>query len=67
MSHRLSSYLPVACPSCGQPAKVLDEFTMGSTDGPIDHLKTRCADGHWYTLPAERVALYMAGPEALAA
>jgi rRNA maturation protein Nop10 len=68
MSHHLSSYrLPVACPSCGQQAEILDRFTMGSTDGPVDHLKTRCADGHWYTLPAERVAVYVAGPQALAA
>jgi hypothetical protein len=54
-SHRFS---PVACPSCHEPAEIVDRFSLGGTDGPYRHLKIRCAAGHWYTLPAERVRAY---------
>jgi hypothetical protein len=50
--------LPRTCPTCDQPAEVLDTFTMASTAGPALHLKIRCGAGHWYTLPADRVEVY---------
>jgi hypothetical protein len=40
------------CPDCGLPAEVLDRFILPSTDGPVEHLKTRCITGHWFTTPA---------------
>ena len=51
-------FAPVACPSCHQPAEVVDAFALGSTDGPSRHLKVRCPAGHWYTMPADRVRAY---------
>jgi hypothetical protein len=51
-------FSPVACPSCHEPAEIVDRFTLGSTDGPLRHLKIRCAAGHWYTMPADRVQAY---------
>jgi hypothetical protein len=51
-------FAPVACPSCHEPAEIVDRFTLGSTDGPARHLKIRCASGHWYTMPADRVRAY---------
>jgi hypothetical protein len=57
----------VACPSCHEPAEILDSFALGSTDGPARHLKIRCAAGHWYTMPADRVRAYGATPIDLAA
>jgi hypothetical protein len=57
--HRSAFYFsPVACPSCHEPAEIVDRFTLGSTDGPLRHLKIRCAAGHWYTMPADRVQAY---------
>jgi hypothetical protein len=41
-----------SCPDCGRPAEVVDRFSLNSTDGPIDHVKTRCITGHWFTTPA---------------
>jgi hypothetical protein len=38
------------CPSCLQPAEIVDQFTLPSTDGPATHVKVRCESGHWYTL-----------------
>ena len=40
------------CPDCGLPAEVIDRSTLQSTDGPVDHVKTRCVVGHWFTTPA---------------
>jgi hypothetical protein len=60
-------FAPVACPTCNEPAEVLDRFTFDSTDGPMRHLKIRCAAGHWYTLPAEQVRAYGSAPIDVAA
>jgi hypothetical protein len=32
----------VLCPECGLPAEVIDRVTLQSSDGPIEHAKTRC-------------------------
>lgn len=53
----------VACPSCGGSAEVIDRFTLGTSDGPVLHLKVSCDRGHWYTLPADRVKADIAVPE----
>ncbi|HEY6423759.1 MAG TPA: hypothetical protein VIY28_11035 [Pseudonocardiaceae bacterium] len=39
-----------ACPGCALPAIVSDRFTLESTDGPIEHVRTRCIAGHPYLL-----------------
>jgi hypothetical protein len=41
-----------SCPECGRPAEVIDRFTLPSTDGPIEHVKTRCITGPWFVTPA---------------
>jgi hypothetical protein len=61
----------IACPdpTCGAPARVVDRWTFGSTDGPVEHVKTNCERGHWFTptvdmltpLAAEKVAVSSAG------
>ncbi len=42
----------VSCPECGAPAIVEWSSTVGTTDVPIEHLKIRCVQKHWYLLPA---------------
>jgi hypothetical protein len=41
----------IACPdpTCRAPARIVDRWTFGSTDGPVAHVKTRCERGHWFT------------------
>lgn len=39
------------CPECGVPAEVTDRFVVDSTDGPVEHVRIRCADRHWFLLP----------------
>ena len=31
---------------CGLPAVILDRYVLPSTDGPIEHVRTRCTAGH---------------------
>jgi hypothetical protein len=41
------------CPACDQPAEILDRFVLGSTSGPIEHVKIRCVLGHGFFMPVE--------------
>jgi hypothetical protein len=41
------------CPDCGLPAEVIGRATLPSTDGPMEHVKTRCITGHWYMTPID--------------
>jgi hypothetical protein len=45
-------------PSCRESATIDDRFVLSSTDGPVVMLKTRCARGHWFTVPERSFDLY---------
>jgi hypothetical protein len=40
------------CPDCGLPAEVEYRTALPSTDGPVEHVKTRCVIGHWFFMEA---------------
>ncbi|MET0525639.1 MAG: hypothetical protein ABWZ91_12615 [Nocardioides sp.] len=42
----------VSCPECGAPAIVEWSSSVGTTDAPLEHLKIRCVQKHWFLLPA---------------
>jgi hypothetical protein len=42
-------------PQRGTPARITERFRLGSTDGPVEHLKTGCVNNHWLTPLAELV------------
>jgi hypothetical protein len=44
------------CPTCGQPADILDRPVLESTDGPVEHVRIRCVNGHAYLLPTDTLA-----------
>jgi len=50
----------VACPdpACPAPAWVYERWTWTSTDGPVEHAKTGCEAGHWFTPLAAALAPY---------
>ena len=52
----------VACPdpTCQAPAWVHDRWTWPSTDGPVEHVKTGCEAGHWFTPMAASLAPFRA-------
>jgi hypothetical protein len=52
------------CPQCDLPAEVLDRFSLFSTDGPIEHVKTACLAGHVFTPAADDVTFVEGAPEA---
>jgi hypothetical protein len=55
----------VRCPQCAQPAEIVDRFTLGSSDGPLEHVRISCRSGrHWYTPLAEDVELIDVAPSA---
>ena len=41
----------ITCPEvgCDAPAEIVDRWVFASTDGRIEHVKTRCRHGHWLT------------------
>ena len=39
------------CPECGRTAEIIDRFKLPSTDGPVEHVKTRCITGRWFVTP----------------
>ena len=41
------------CPDCGRTAEVIDRFWLPSTDGPLEHVKTRCLTGPWFVTIVE--------------
>ncbi len=50
------------CPECGAPAEVTDRFVLESTDGPIEHVRVRCAGLHWFLMSTETLARHRVGP-----
>ena len=52
----------VACPdpTCPVPAWVEDRWTWPSTDGPVEHVKTGCEAGHWFTPTAASLVPFRA-------
>jgi hypothetical protein len=44
------------CPECGARARVEWRAVLESTDGPIEHCKVRCGQGHWFLLPVAMLA-----------
>jgi hypothetical protein len=41
--------IPCPDPACPAPARVVDRFVLESTDGPVEHIKTHCDNGHGFT------------------
>ena len=39
----------ILCPQCGASARISERFRLDSTDGPVEHVKTGCERGHWFT------------------
>jgi hypothetical protein len=46
----------IPCPQCGASARISERFWLGSTAGPVEHLKIGCVNNHWLTPLAETIA-----------
>ncbi|HEY1274393.1 MAG TPA: hypothetical protein VGF25_05765 [Thermoleophilaceae bacterium] len=54
----------VRCPECNLPARIIDRFSLGSTSGPVEHVKTSCPSGHWFTPRLDDVIVLEDAPQA---
>jgi hypothetical protein len=54
----------IACPdpTCRAPARIVDRWSWGSTDGPVEHVKTGCERGHWFTPTVDSLDLRQVAP-----
>jgi hypothetical protein len=48
-----SSLELVTCPECRAAAEVGWREVADSTAGPVEHVKIRCLERHWFLMPAE--------------
>ena len=39
----------VPCPQCGSSARITERFWLGSTAGPVEHVRIGCVNNHWLT------------------
>ncbi len=49
--------IPCPDPTCRALAEVIDRFSLYSTDGPVEHVRTRCLQSHHFTVPAPQMSL----------
>lgn len=51
--------ITVACPEpgCTAPAEIIDRWVWNSTDGPMEHVRTRCLARHVFTPSADTVVV----------
>jgi hypothetical protein len=49
----MAEILPCPDPTCRAPAEILDRWVWPSTNGPVEHVKTRCLNGHCFTPPVD--------------
>ncbi len=52
------------CPECREVARVEWRCVLESTDGPIEHCKVRCEQGHWFLLPVDVLCRRLTAPDA---
>jgi hypothetical protein len=54
----------IACPdlTCGAPVRIIDRWSWASSDGLVEHIKTTCERGHWFTPAIDSLHLTQAQP-----
>ncbi len=57
----------IPCPQCGASALITERFWLGSTAGPVEHVRIGCVNNHWLTPLAETVASAQPDPSPAAA
>jgi hypothetical protein len=56
----------IACldPTCRATARIAYRRCWGSSDGPVEHVKTQCERGHWFTPTVDSLELRLAAATA---
>jgi|1186.fasta_scaffold23031_2 hypothetical protein len=45
----------IGCPQCAAPAEVVSEGRLGSTGGPVELVRVRCLERHWFLMPEDQL------------
>jgi hypothetical protein len=51
-----------ACPECGATAEVVPEGCADSTDGPVEMVRVRCVERHWFLMAADSLPAPVEAP-----
>jgi hypothetical protein len=46
----------IHCPQFDSSAQITERFWLGSTAGPVEHVRIGCVNNHWLTPLAEVIA-----------
>jgi hypothetical protein len=49
----MAESIPCPEPACPEMAMIIDRWSWPSTKGPVEHVKTRCPNGHLFTPTAD--------------
>ena len=52
----MESIVPCPQPRCGASAQIVDCWVWPSTNGPVEHVKTWCVNGHGFTPTLDSLA-----------
>jgi hypothetical protein len=47
------------CPSCALPAEIVDRFVLDGSPHPVEHVKLRCVNRHWFILPTDGLTVLL--------
>ena len=45
----------IGCPQCDAPAEVVSEGRLWSTDGPVELVRVRCVERHWFLMAEDQL------------
>ena len=62
----MESIVPCPQPRCGASAQIVDCWVWPSTNGPVEHVKTWCVNGHGFTPPLDTLTIQPVLPEPVA-
>jgi hypothetical protein len=51
----------IGCPQCGAPAEVVSEGRLGGTGGPVEIVRVRCVERHWFLMAEDRLPVQSQG------
>ena len=61
----MAESIPCPEPACLHMATIIDHWSWTSTKGPVEHVKTRCPNGHVFTPTTDSLPAKLLQPATL--